>query len=81
MQSVGEPNPLFIASYFEQLGGEWKVYDSRGTPHLLEFNRSPTKPLLTTGWEGLRTYYNWSGIVKLSFFHYGDNKFFMLIND
>jgi hypothetical protein len=81
LQPVGELDPCFIASFFEELGVVWDIYDSTGTPHQLQFNCSHTKPRLTTGWEDLRTFYKWTEIVKLHFFYYGANKFFMLINN
>ncbi|KAK2356391.1 hypothetical protein QL285_093728 [Trifolium repens] len=80
-QAVGELDPCFVASFFEELGVVWEIFDSTGTPHQLQFNCSPTMPLLTTGWEDLRPFYKWSGNVKLHFFYYGENKFFMLINN
>ncbi|KAK2429999.1 hypothetical protein QL285_028382 [Trifolium repens] len=80
-EAVGELDPCFVASFCEEFGVAWEIFDSTGTRHQLQFNCSPTKPLLTTGWEDLRPFYKWSGNVKLHFFYYGDNKFFMLINN
>ncbi|WJX60443.1 DNA helicase [Trifolium repens] len=48
-EAVGELDPCFVASFFEELGVVWEIFDSTGTPHQLQFNCSPTRPLLTTG--------------------------------
>jgi hypothetical protein len=81
LQNFGELDPYFIAAFYEQLGKEWEIYDPKGVPHNVEFNRSITKPLITIGWDSLRTFYRWPGNQKLSFFYYGRNKFLMIVSD
>jgi hypothetical protein len=73
MQLFGEVDP-----FFEELTNEWEIYDTNVVPHIIAFNGSPTKPLLTTGWDTLRSFFKWNGIYQLSFFYFGQNKFFMV---
>jgi hypothetical protein len=81
MQSIGELDPFFIANFFEELGIHWEIYDGKGVKHDVEFNGSPTEPLLISGWGRLRTYYSWTANQKICLFYYGQNQFFMVVSD
>jgi hypothetical protein len=80
-QSFGELDPFFVATFFDELGLTWEIYDGNGIQHDVEFNGSPTQPLIISGWERLRTEYSWSGNQKLCLFYYGRNQFFLVISD
>jgi hypothetical protein len=56
MQSLGELDPFFVATFFEELGIHWEIFDGKGKQHNVEFNGSPTEPLLISGWGRLRLY-------------------------
>ncbi|KAK2385660.1 hypothetical protein QL285_072876 [Trifolium repens] len=79
-QSFGELDPFFVATFFDELGLTWEIYDGNGIQHDVEFNGSPTQPLIISGWERLRTEYSWSGNQKLCLFYYGRNQFFLVIS-
>jgi hypothetical protein len=81
MQNYAELDPFFITSFFEELGYQWEIYDGNGICNNVQFNASAAKPLLTTGWDTLTTYYSWTGYRKLYLYYYGQNKFFMLIDN
>jgi hypothetical protein len=81
MQSLGELDPFFVATFFEELGIHWEIFDGKGKKHNVEFNGSPTEPLLISGWGRLRNYYSWTGHQKLCLFYYGRNQFFMVVSD
>jgi hypothetical protein len=80
-QNFGEVDPFFVAAFFEELGTEWKIYDTNCILHNVEFNSSPSTPLLTSGWDVLKNYFGWTQTKILSFFFFGENKFFMLISN
>jgi hypothetical protein len=81
MQNDAELDPFFIASFFEELGFQWEIYDGKGICHNVRFNASAAKPLLTTGWDTLTSYYSWTGYRILYLYYYGQNQFFMLIDN
>jgi hypothetical protein len=81
MQSLGELDPFFVATFFEELGIHWEIFDGKGKQHNVEFNGSPTEPLLISGWGRLRLYYSWTGHQKLCLFYYGRNQFLMVESD
>ncbi|KAK2438252.1 hypothetical protein QL285_023057 [Trifolium repens] len=80
-QSLGELDPFFVATFFEELGIHWEIFDGKGKQHNVEFNGSPTEPLLISGWGRLRLYYSWTGHQKLCLFYYGRNQFLMVESD
>ncbi|WJX55268.1 hypothetical protein P8452_41058 [Trifolium repens] len=80
-QDAGEVDPFFVASFHEELPTDWEIYDGSGVGNNIEFNCLANHPLLTTGWLNLRSHFSWPAIQKLSFFYYGGNKFFMLIDN
>ncbi|WJX54917.1 DNA helicase [Trifolium repens] len=80
-QAVGEIDPYFVAAFYDELGNNWEIHDKNGIPHNVTYNGSPTKPMLTSGWSTLRSFYSWSGNLKLALFYYGRNKFIMQILD
>jgi hypothetical protein len=47
MQNDAELDPFFIATFFEELGIQWEIYDGNGICHNVQFNASIAKPLLT----------------------------------
>jgi hypothetical protein len=70
-----------VAKYFEELGNNWEICDGNAKQHSVEFNGSAIQPLLTTGWDTLRSHYSWTEDKAVFLFYYGGNKFFMLINN
>jgi hypothetical protein len=60
MQNYAELDPFFITSFFEELGYQWEIYDGNGICNNVQFNASAAKPLLTTGWDTLPSYYSWT---------------------
>jgi hypothetical protein len=69
-----------VASFHEELPKHWEIYDRTGVAHNFEYNGLANNPLLTTGWMNLRNQFSWPEFQKLSFFYYGENRFFMLID-
>jgi hypothetical protein len=47
----------------------------------VEFNGSAIQPLLTTGWDTLRSHYQWTEDKAIFLFYFGGKKIFMLINN
>ncbi|KAK2438249.1 hypothetical protein QL285_023055 [Trifolium repens] len=80
-QTFGEVDPFFAAKYFEELENNWEICDGNAKQHSVEFNGSAIQPLLTTGWDTLRSHYSWTEDKAVFLFYYGGNKFFMLINN
>jgi hypothetical protein len=80
-QNVGEIDPFFAASFFEELGMMWEVCDRKGRQHNFQFNGLLNQPRLTTGWNTLNDQYSWTEPQQLSFLYYGESKFYMLINE
>ncbi|KAK2363420.1 hypothetical protein QL285_088408 [Trifolium repens] len=77
----GEIDPFFVGQHYHVLGRRWNLYDPDGIPHQIFFNQSNINPLIIFGWPRLRNYYSWTGIIKLTFFFFGEDSFQLVIRD
>ncbi|KAK2444075.1 hypothetical protein QL285_015130 [Trifolium repens] len=80
-QIFGEVDPWFVAEFFGELPFDWEIIDGKAQQHKIQFNVNANQPLLTTGWESLRSDCSWTENQKLHFYYYGGNQFFMVISN
>ncbi|PNX86267.1 hypothetical protein L195_g042344, partial [Trifolium pratense] len=69
----GEIDPVFVHKYSDELHQQWKVYAGNHL-HLLSWNQSLRKPLITDGWTELREHFELQfQYHEINMVYYGDS--------
>ncbi|CAJ2647910.1 unnamed protein product [Trifolium pratense] len=75
----GEIDPVFVHKYSDELHQQWKVYAGNHL-HLLSWNQSLRKPLITDGWTELREHFELQfQYHEINMVYYGDSMFQLLL--
>jgi hypothetical protein len=72
-----EPN--FVEEFEEELDDEWEIINPNGSSDFVSFNGDLIRPKLTTGWNNLRTVFNFNGNKKIIFNYLGRSRFSITI--
>lgn len=67
--------PIFIVTYHHELGEHLNVCNNEGKCHIIKYNKDLIYPLITTGLNDLKAFYNIQDNVKIVLSYFGNDLF------
>ncbi|CAJ2657469.1 unnamed protein product [Trifolium pratense] len=74
-QIFGEVDPYFAKEYDSDLLESWSVIDYKDKLHVVAYNKSSIRPLLTHGWSEMKDVFGFETNQEIDFVYYGKSVF------